>query len=136
VQHLSGEQLKRLFSTMELVELPAGTALAQEGSPEAFLLLLVQGIVEATVQGTDGRPITLRSFTSGDILGEAPLLERGSWPADYRTGEPTTALKLTRDGLEKSLVGNADPRAFLDALREQHNDRNVAASLRRLRAAP
>jgi hypothetical protein len=134
VQHLSGENLKRLFSTMELVELPAGAVLAQEGSQEAFLLLLVQGIIESSVQGTDGRPITLRSFTSGDIVGEAALLERGSWPADYRTNEGTIALKLTREGLEKSLVGNSDPRAFLDALREQHNDRDVAASLRRLRA--
>jgi hypothetical protein len=134
VQHLSGEQLKRLFATMELIELPAGAAFAMEGSPEAFLLLLVQGIVDATVQGTDGRPMTLRSFTSGDIVGEAALLERGTWPADYRTSEPTTALKLTREGLEKGLVGNSDPRAFLDSLREQHNDRDVAASLRRLRA--
>ncbi|HZF11462.1 MAG TPA: cyclic nucleotide-binding domain-containing protein [Thermoanaerobaculia bacterium] len=134
VQHLSGEQLKRLFATMELVELPVGATFATEGSPEAFLLLLVQGIVDASVQGTDGKPILLRSFTSGDMVGEAALLERGTWPADYRPSEPTIALKLTREGLEKSLVGNSDPRAFLDSLREQHNDRNVAASLRRLRA--
>jgi hypothetical protein len=134
VQHLSGEQLKRLFSTMELIELPVGTTIAAEGSREAFLLLLVQGLAEVSVPANDGRSTVLRSFTSGDIIGEAALLERGVWPADYKVTETILALKLTREGLEKSLVGNADPRAFLDALREQHNDRDVAASLRRLQA--
>jgi CRP-like cAMP-binding protein len=134
VQHLSGEQLKRLFSTMELIELPAGTTIAVEGSREAFLLLLVQGLAEVSVPANDGRSTVLRSFTSGDIIGEAALLERGTWPADYKVTETILALKLTREGLEKSLVGNADPRAFLDSLREQHNDRDVAASLRRLQA--
>jgi tetratricopeptide (TPR) repeat protein len=134
VQHLSGEQLKRLFSTMELIELPAGATIATEGSREGFLLLLVQGLAEVSVPANDGRTTVLRSFTSGDMIGEAALLERGAWPADYRVTEPILALKLTREGLEKGLVGNADPRAFLDALREQHNDRDVAASLRRLQA--
>jgi cyclic nucleotide-binding protein len=134
VQHLSGEQLKRLFSTMELIELPAGATLAEAGGQEAFLLLLVQGVVEASTPGADGKDTLLRSFTSGDILGESVLLERGTWPAKYRVSEPVVALRLTREGLEKSLVGNADPRAFLDVLREQHKDRDVASSLRRLRA--
>jgi CRP-like cAMP-binding protein len=151
VEHLSGEQLKRLFSNMELIELPAGTLLAREGSQEAFLLLLVQGLIEvsvpisganpanptnpanaANIAGT-GKTTVLRSFTSGQIVGESALLERGSWPADYQVTEPLLALKLTREGLEKSLLGNSDPRAFLESLREQHNDRDVAASLRRLR---
>jgi hypothetical protein len=137
VQHLTGEQLKRLFSVMELIEIPAGTTIATEGSREAFLLLLVQGLAEVSVPANpanDGRAMVLRSFTSGDMIGEAALLERGAWPADYKVTEPLLALKLTREGLEKGLVGNADPRGLLDALREQHNDRDVAASLRRLKA--
>jgi CRP-like cAMP-binding protein len=133
VEHLSGEQLKRLFSTMELIELPVGAIVAREGSKDAFLLLLVQGLIEVTVPANAGKSTVLRSFTSGQIVGEAALLERGSWPADYTVTEPILALKLTREGLEKSLVGNSDPRAFLDSLREQHNDRDVAVSLRRLR---
>jgi CRP-like cAMP-binding protein len=133
VEHLSGEQLKRLFSTMELIELPAGTLVAAAESREGFLLLLVQGLVEVSVPANEGRTTVLRSFTSGDLIGEAALLERGTWPADYTVTEPVLALKLTREGLEKSLVGNSDPRAFLDSLREQHNDRDVAAALRRLR---
>lgn len=135
VQHLSGDQLKHLFSAMQLIRLDAGAVIAEEGGREdAFLLLLILGVVEAVVT-EGGKEVTLRSFTSGDIIGEAALLERGAWPARYKTGEPVTALKLTREGLEKALVGNSDPRGFLEVLREQHNDRDLAATLRRFRSS-
>ncbi|HSS77448.1 MAG TPA: cyclic nucleotide-binding domain-containing protein [Thermoanaerobaculia bacterium] len=132
VRHLPGEQLKRLFSTMEMVRFNAGAVLVREGSQEAFLLLIVTGTVEALMVD-DGRPMQLRNFSSGDLLGEAALLERGTWPAVYRVTEPLVALKLTRAGLEQALTGNPDPRGFLETLREQHNDRDVASSVRRLR---
>jgi len=134
VQHLPGDQLKRLFSAMQLVRFEAAEVIAEEGGKEAFLLLLILGVVEAGV-AEGGKDMTLRSFTSGDIIGEAALLERGSWPAKYKAGEPVTALKLTREGLEQSLLGNSDPRGFLEVLREQHNDRDLAATLRRFRSS-
>jgi hypothetical protein len=133
VQKLPGEALKRLLSAMEHLHIEAGTVIATEGSQDAFLLLIVQGVVEALVEA-GGQAVALRSFGSGDVLGEAALLERGSWPAFYRTAEPVTALKLTREGLERCLVGNADPRGFLETLREQHNDRGIAAMVRSLRS--
>jgi len=75
----------------------------------------------------------VRSFSAGDVLGEAVVLERAAWPATYRVTESLVGLKLVREGLELSLVGNPDPRAYLETLREQHNDRDVAATVRRLR---
>lgn len=132
VQHLPGEQLKRLFSAMKLERLENGAVVAEEGSREGFLLLIVTGVIEAVVQ-ENGRDTMIRSFTSGDIIGEAALLERGTWPAAFRVAEPGSALRLGREGLEQSLVGNSDPRGFLEVLREQHNDRDVAATVRRLR---
>lgn len=133
VRDLSGESLKRLLSAMELLRLESEAVIAREGSEEAFLLLIVQGVVEATIE-SGGRAGTVRSFGSGDLLGEAVLFERGKWPARYRTAEPVIALKLTREGLEKCLLGNADPRGFLETLRGQHNDRDVAATVQRLRS--
>jgi hypothetical protein len=133
VQNLPGEALKRLLSAMQLLRFEPDVTVAAEGSQEAFLLLIVQGVVEASLEA-GGNTVALRSFGSGDVLGEAALLERGSWPALYRTAEPVTALKLTRERLETCLVGNADPRGFLETLREQHNDRGVALMVRRLRS--
>lgn len=135
VQRLSPEQLKRLLSTMELVRLKEGEKLVDEGSKEAQLLLIVRGVIEAVVDGQGDRPLTVRSFSSGDIVGEGVLLERGAWPASYRVAESATVLRLTREGLEQNLVGNADPRAFLEALREQHLDRDVGVAVRKLRSS-
>jgi hypothetical protein len=135
VQHLAGDQIKRLFSAMELTRLDKDASIAEEGSRESFLLLIVSGVVDAFYRELSGKEIAIRSFTSGDIIGEGPLLERGAWPANYRVAEPGTALRLTREGLEKTLVGNPDPRNFLEVLREQHHDRDLAATLRRLRTA-
>jgi tetratricopeptide (TPR) repeat protein len=135
VQGLPGEQLKRLFSAMEFARYPETATLAKEGSQESCLVLLIQGVVEASIAGEQGRPVSIRTFTSGDILGEATLLERAPWPADYRATEPVTALTLAREGLEKTLLGNPDPRGFLYALRLQHTDRDVADTVRRLRGA-
>jgi len=135
VQHLAGDQIKRLFSAMELTRLDKDAAIAEEGSRESFLLLIVGGVVDAFYRELSGKEMAIRSFTSGDIIGEGPLLERGAWPANYRVAEPGTALRLTREGLEKTLVGNPDPRNFLEVLREQHHDRDLAATLRRLRTA-
>lgn len=128
----TGEQLKRLFASMQLVRFEPQAVLVREGSRDAFLLLIVIGVVDAAAEA-GGRVMTLRSFTSGDIVGEGVLLERGAWPADYRAAEAVTALKLTRESLEKCLVGNSDPRGFLETLRGQHNDRDVLATVRRLR---
>jgi tetratricopeptide (TPR) repeat protein len=134
VQKLSGEQLKRLFSSMELIHLKPEEIVAQEGSPDGFLLLIVSGVIEAFLLEAN-RNVTIRTFTSGDIIGEAALLERSTWQASYRVAEPAIALRLSREGLEKTLVGNPDPRGFLEVLRAQHNDRDVGATLRRLRGA-
>jgi tetratricopeptide (TPR) repeat protein len=133
VERLPGEQLKRLFAAMQLVHLAASTLLVEEGSNEPFLLLVVRGILDAFLRDASGRESLVRSFTGGDVLGESALLERGAWPANYRVAEEATVLRLGREGLEKCLVGSSDPRGFLELLREQHNDRDVAASVRRMR---
>ena len=60
VKKLPGESLKRLLSAMELLRLEPETVIAREGSEEAFLLLIVQGVVEATIEsgGHAGTPST------------------------------------------------------------------------------
>jgi CRP-like cAMP-binding protein len=133
VERLPPEQLKRLFSLMELVHLEEGAVIAEEGAQGGYLMLVVRGVIAATMADRQGTAMTLRTFAGGDVIGEAALLERGTWPARYHVAEPATVLRLNRDGLEKALVGNPDPRGFLEVLREQHNDRDVAANARRVR---
>ncbi|HVT59252.1 MAG TPA: cyclic nucleotide-binding domain-containing protein [Thermoanaerobaculia bacterium] len=133
VRNLPGEQLRRLFSAMELVHFQESAVVVEEGSLEQYLLLLVRGVVDAmSGEGRDERDL-LRSFTGGDIIGEGALLERTPWPATYHVREAVIALKLNREGLEKCLIGNPDPRVFIEMLREQRNDRAVASTVQSLR---
>jgi len=118
---------------MELVSFKVGEALAESGSTEGPLYFLLMGVVSAHAR-VHGRDTGLRDFGPGDVIGESVLLEHGSWPADYRVTEAVRALVLNREGLEKALVGNPDPRGLLNALRMQHNDQEVLNNLRRLNA--
>jgi tetratricopeptide (TPR) repeat protein len=135
VQTMPGEQLKRLFAAMQMHRLEAGAVIAQEGSQEPFLLLIARGAVAASVSLATGAVTLVRDLGPGDVMGEAALLERGAWPADYQAAEAATVLQLTRAGLEKCLVGLTDPRGFLELLRGQHLDREVAAAVKVLRGA-
>ncbi len=132
VQHLAGDQLERLFSRVDLRHHHEREVLAKEGDKDGVLYILVRGLVEARIK-VGGQDANLRSFSSGDILGESVLLEHGEWPANYVVVESVTLLRLDRAGLEQALVGNPDPRGLLEALREQRTDRAVLASARRMR---
>lgn len=132
-RNLTPEQLKQLFAAMDLVSFKADEVLAESGSTDGPLYYLLKGVVSAEAR-VRGRDTGLRDFGPGDVIGESVLLERGSWPASYRAAEAGRALVLDREGLEKALVGNPDPRGLLNALRMQHHDQEVLTNLRRLNA--
>jgi tetratricopeptide (TPR) repeat protein len=134
VRRLQPDQLKRLISLMKLVHLKGGTVLVEQGDQRPELFLIVRGVVDAYAEGVAGREAPVKSFSSGDVLGEAALLEKAPWPARYRVSEATVVLCLSREGLENALKGNSDPRGFLEMLREQRHDRDVATTVRNLRA--
>ncbi|MEM7353057.1 MAG: cyclic nucleotide-binding domain-containing protein [Acidobacteriota bacterium] len=133
VAKLSAENLRKLFSVMKLMRVKRGTTLAENASVVPFMFLVVDGVVEASTS-VNGRPTTIRSFTTGDLIGDSALLERKSWPATFAVSEAATLFQLDRSGLEEVMQGNDDPLAFLGVLREQQNDRDVAASIQRLHA--
>ncbi|MGE0640492.1 MAG: cyclic nucleotide-binding domain-containing protein [Thermoanaerobaculia bacterium] len=128
VERLPGEQLKRLFSGCELWPVSKGQVLAGEGDRAEFLAIVISGTVEATARSASGQLFQLRTFASGDLFGERSLLEHKAWPATYTATENGRVVKVTREGLERAMTGNPDPRFLLDALRAQQLDRDVAKS--------
>lgn len=134
MQRMSADQIRRFFSAVEMVRLAPGTVVAHRGSAEAFLVVLVSGIVEAVLPRGDGRETSLRLFTSGDVLGEAATFQRATWPADYRVTEEATVLRLDREGVQHAMIGNPDPKGFLDNLRTDGNDRQIAEMVAKLEA--
>jgi CRP-like cAMP-binding protein len=133
IQRLPPDQVSRLFAAAELLSLPANAVLVREGDTRAELFLVVQGVIAAGIDDAGASGTSVRTFTSRDILGERVMFERQPWPATFRVVEPALVIKLDRDGLEHALRGNPDPRRFLDALRGQGSDREVAAIVGKLR---
>ncbi len=131
VEKLEAVNLKKLFSVMELVHTKPGQTLADLGSAVPVMFLVVDGIVEAGAE-VAGKHYNVRSFSTGDLIGDSALIERKSWPAKYTVTEGGTVFRLNRDGLEEAMQGNEDPLAFISVLRQQQNDRDVAVSLQRL----
>ena len=131
VGKLSAVNLKKLFSVMEMKRVRSGKVLAEAGSTLPVMDLVVDGVVEAAAV-INGRPTNVRSFSSGDLIGESVLLEQKTWPASYAVTEAATLFKLDREGLEEVMTGNEDPVAFLSVMRQQANDREVAATVQKL----
>lgn len=134
VHALDGDNIQKLFSVMTMVQTKRDQVLADAGSSLPVLFLVVAGVVQAEAD-IGGRNMDLRSFSTGDVIGESALLERKAWPARYKVIEQGTLFRLDREGLELAMAGNPDPVGFLGVLRQQHNDRDVLASLQRLRAS-
>ena len=125
---LATDQVRRLFAALDFLHPAIGEVLAREGEPRPILFLLVGAQAEAASGGTQ-----VRRFGPRDILGEAALFERAAWPVTLTVTEPGLILALDREGVERALVGNPDPRSLLAALRSRGIDRELEGLARRLR---
>jgi tetratricopeptide (TPR) repeat protein len=133
LRRLSTDALKRLMAAMATLRAGVGAVVAEKGARREELLLVVQGGLTAIFEHAAGTA-DLRSFGPGDVVGESALLERRPWPATYRVTQRSILFKLDREGLERALTGNPDPRSLIDALREQRHDEAIAAAMRKLEA--
>lgn len=136
VRRLPGEQLRRLFLGAGLAIWEANEIVAERGSGIERMFLVVKGQVEAILALPDGKLTQLRVLSTGDLFGERALLEHKPWPATFRVLERTRLLRIDKQGLEKALAGNPDPRQLLEALRSQRHDREVAAAVEKLLVSP
>lgn len=136
VSRLSGDQLRRLFGSSVLSEPKRGTILAERGSKVEQLYIFATGGAEALLDTGTGSPMQLKTFESGDIVGDRSLFEHQPWPATYRVTAEGQLFRLDAGGLAKALQGNPDPRALIDALRARRSDHDVAAAVRKLVASP
>lgn len=131
VRRLDDRLLLLFFAPMRVFRREAGDHLIEPGARLEMLFLIGEGTVEA-VAPKAGVETVLRTFGPGDVIGESALFERKPWPTTYRVSDDLLFFALDRAGLERCLTGNPDPRRFLSALRDQHNDRDVVAMVERL----
>ncbi len=136
VQYLPPDQLRRLFRAVAIQDWDEGELLAERGSEIERMFVVASGTVEAFVMPPEtGGKLQIRTFSDGDMFGERALLEHKPWPASYRVIQRARVLRIDRAGLEQALAGNPDPRALLEALRQQRADADVAAAAAKLLAS-
>ena len=132
VEELSDDRLKRLMPNLRFDSYPAEKQIIAAGERRAELLWVVEGQIAASVALKTGASTDIRLFDVGDLIGDEALLKQTPWTANYVTHGKTEALVLDRKGLESALQGEPDPRGFLDILRTQRHDAQVAAAVAKI----
>lgn len=133
VHRLDEDTLQRTFGAMRVERRSAGTEIFREGAEDRRMVVVAGGAVEVTVRTPEGESPVLRELIPGDVLGARALLEHEPWPADYRVSKDAVVLELDGLGLEHALGGSEDPRGFLEILRDERSDHEVAEVVRRYR---
>jgi len=136
LRELSAEQLMLLFDGVTVVYFNPGQTVMERGSRDEVLFIVSAGDVAAIHIDGRGETTELRVFASGNVIGEGSLFEHRPWPATFKAKSKATLLRLTPHGLQVCLTGNPDPRGFLDVLRREQNDREMATVVGRLEASP
>ena len=88
--HCAKRELEAIASTADLIEVPAGMELVRQGGHSNELVIIAEGAVEVTQDGT-----SIRSLGSGDFFGEVALVTGGTRTASVTTTAPSTLLVLT-----------------------------------------
>jgi CRP-like cAMP-binding protein len=117
--HCSRSELEVLARNTDEVELPAGRTLITHGRTNDTFYLLLDGTVEVELGGRE--PV---QRSSGEVIGEISMLDRGPATATVRTLTPIRALVMSHA-------------QFRDAVRGQEGItvKVIAVMAERLRAA-
>lgn len=109
---LEKEGLKALISTFQMITVPAGEVVIEEGEEGAEAYIVARGELEVrrmptsavddedTETTVDATPITLARLTNGALFGEMALLSRAPRAASVVANRASILLVATRDALE------------------------------------
>jgi hypothetical protein len=134
LSRLTEDQLRRALPNFTLRELEEKDELVSAGVRLDELFWIVSGEICARVILPNGAETDIRAFDGGDLIGERALFSRNPWPAVYAASKKSSLLVLDRAGLEKSLVGEEDPRGLLEAFRAERNDEAVHQAVAKMTA--
>jgi CRP-like cAMP-binding protein len=120
---LDKEALRALIAAFEMITVPAGAVVIEEGQEGAEAYIVARGELEVQRQpgehdrvsddGTeDATPITLARLTNGALFGEMALLSRAPRGASVVACRPSILLVARRDALED--VAEAQPQVGVE----------------------
>ncbi|WP_026092415.1 Crp/Fnr family transcriptional regulator [Calidifontibacillus oryziterrae] len=104
---LSGNLKELLNSVEHTIKTKKGTFLFQEGMPATELYIVRSGKIQISKISPDGRELSLRICTVGDIVGELTLFtDEAKYLLNAKVIESGEVSILKKDFLEKQLMEN------------------------------
>jgi len=91
-------ELKELAHKARRVRVPAGSAAVRQGEPGSSMFVVLEGVLDVTLEPPSGPRRWLREFVPGDMFGEFSLL----------TGDPRSATVTARTDSLLFEIGKAD----------------------------
>ncbi len=127
---LSAEGLRALLGAFEMITVPAGDHVIEEGQEGAEAYIVARGELEVSRKGTeeDGKGIVLARLVNGALFGEMALLSRAPRAASVIATRPSIVLVAKRDSLEAAAEKVPDVGSELAA----HCRRRMVANLGRI----
>jgi CRP-like cAMP-binding protein len=93
---LAPELLTRLAALSQILRVPKGALLFQQGDEGDALYAVVEGLIRISVSGQGGRELIIGLFEPGDVLGEIALLDGLPRTANAEAAEDSTLLVIHR----------------------------------------
>jgi predicted acylesterase/phospholipase RssA/CRP-like cAMP-binding protein len=129
---LAPETLTELARVAEVLDIPAGTLLIQQGAPADCMYVVIKGRLEASVERQDGSHRILGEISDTEVVGEKALVRGGTRRAHVRAEEPTRVIALSRAMYASLAADHPALNGRLVALMER---RDRALNVRRYRPA-
>jgi CRP/FNR family transcriptional regulator, cyclic AMP receptor protein len=96
---LAPDALQEFDGIKSLQTYPRGTVLFREGQPARGIFLLCDGRVRLSVCAEDGRRLTLRVASAGEVLGLSAALSGGCYQVTAEVLDPVQVAQVRRKQL-------------------------------------
>jgi signal transduction histidine kinase len=106
LQNLPPQHLQELAAQGEIVTLPAGAVVFEEGDPAGHLYLILNGQLSVQGHNAQGHEIPLSGLETGQFFGELALAEHGTRTATVRSDTASRLFRLGREPFVQ-LLGQA-----------------------------
>jgi CRP-like cAMP-binding protein len=116
-----------------LEEVPAGSAIVQEGDPADALYVITDGQVDVSVQGDQELEQHLATLGPGEYFGEIGLLARGPRMATVRAVTDVVVERIPGDDFVAALNESGATAAFLAGARTRLAQAHPSRALDALR---
>lgn len=126
---LTKDALRELLAAFEMITVPSGRVVVEEGSEGTEAYIVARGELEVSRRGTDDGepPVVLARLANGALFGEMALLSRAPRAASVVAARPSILLVARREALEAVAAKRVEVGVELAA----HCRRRMVANLAR-----